>query len=459
MKRLLLFLLLVTCGAIAQVSPQIQGSGAPTNPCYNGGQQYYDQTNHILYNCSIPGQNWTNIGVGNPTVITTACKTPTVVASLAGVCGATKGTIATVTDGASASDCTSGGGSTAVTCLYGGASWAAVGGGGGSGTVSANNGSAGAMGTYAAASGSTTIGPDTLLTDASGTLTYTGTAGITVAQPSNTGTTNTPALNITTTLNNAGLNDNIISVAATNTASGTSKLINLAGGAAGATNEFWVDMSGNVAANAFGGLVNTTAMSFCGGLASAGCGPTNQAGQTGAAVFQGGSNSNTGASAKAGPAVLQGGFLTAAAPNAAALPGVPQMAWGGLKGTAVAAIGDVVCATTTAFTVTDCSHTGPAVTIVGIAGSTSNPIIVFDEGLAIVKTDGAIAAIGDILCMGTTTDGLAHDNGTAVCATAGTTIGVVVADSGTILQLSASGATAGVAMSTTLPLVQLHIGK
>ena len=64
MKRLLLALLLVT-PAFAQVSPQITGAGAPTNPCYNGGQQYLDTTNHILYNCSVPGQNWVNIGQGN----------------------------------------------------------------------------------------------------------------------------------------------------------------------------------------------------------------------------------------------------------------------------------------------------------------------------------------------------------------------------------------------------------
>jgi hypothetical protein len=48
------------------------------------------------------------------------------------------------------------------------------------GTVSANNGSAGAIANYAAAGGSTTVGPDSLLTDNGTTLTYTGTGGITV---------------------------------------------------------------------------------------------------------------------------------------------------------------------------------------------------------------------------------------------------------------------------------------
>jgi len=53
--------------APAQIQPQIQGAGAPTNPCQNGGQQYFDQTNRVLYNCSVPGQNWVNIGIGNLT--------------------------------------------------------------------------------------------------------------------------------------------------------------------------------------------------------------------------------------------------------------------------------------------------------------------------------------------------------------------------------------------------------
>lgn len=52
------------------------------------------------------------------------------------------------------------------------------GGGGGSGTVNANNGSAGAVANYAAAGGSTTVGPDATLTDNGTALTYTGTGGI-----------------------------------------------------------------------------------------------------------------------------------------------------------------------------------------------------------------------------------------------------------------------------------------
>ena len=51
----------------AQVSPQIQGAGAPSNPCNNGGQQYVDQTNHVIYSCPSSGGNWVNIQLGQAT--------------------------------------------------------------------------------------------------------------------------------------------------------------------------------------------------------------------------------------------------------------------------------------------------------------------------------------------------------------------------------------------------------
>jgi hypothetical protein len=65
MKKLLLLFLLMALPVCAQVSPQIQGAGAPSNPCYNGGQQYIDQTNHVIYACPSSGANWVNLGGGN----------------------------------------------------------------------------------------------------------------------------------------------------------------------------------------------------------------------------------------------------------------------------------------------------------------------------------------------------------------------------------------------------------
>ena len=174
-------------------------------------------------------------------------------------------------------------------------------------------------------------------------------------------------------------------------------------------------------------------------------------------MFQGADTSGTGSAAAGGYAILRGGMLTAASPNSSALMGVVELGAGYLKNT-VANIGDVVCGTTTAFKVTDCSKTGPAVNIIGIATSTSNPISVVADGLAPVKLGASLANIGDTVCMGTATNGQAIDNGTAACATAGTTIGIIVADSGTITVMSGNSTTS-VTLGSSLPLVQLHIGK
>lgn len=71
MKKHVILACLVLLGmcvtARAQIAPQIQGAGAPANPCANGGQQYVDQTNHVLYGCPNSGGNWVNLGLGNLT--------------------------------------------------------------------------------------------------------------------------------------------------------------------------------------------------------------------------------------------------------------------------------------------------------------------------------------------------------------------------------------------------------
>jgi hypothetical protein len=171
----------------------------------------------------------------------------------------------------------------------------------------------------------------------------------------------------------------------------------------------------------------------------------------------GSTNSNTGSSAKAGFAVLVGGALTAATPNAAALEGPEQVASNYIKGSAVAAVGDVVCGTTTQYNVTDC--TAGQLNVIGIAQTTTNPIGVVPYGKALVKFDGAVT-LGDIACgppTSTGTTGQAHDNGTAACPSTSSTIGIIVADVGTITSFSSGANTAATAMSTTLAEVQLHI--
>jgi hypothetical protein len=274
---------------------------------------------------------------------------------------------------------------------------------------------------------------------------------------------------VQTTWNNSTTNFNGIVENVTNTMSGTSSsLITLQ---TGGTNMFSVSPSG-------GGYFAGTL--FTNGAITTGAGiQANAAGQpivratattintivTGGfdAAFANGSviikgaNNPTVTATSAGSAVLQGGYLSGA--NPVGNFGASEMMAGFLKGTAVANVEDVVCATNVQYAVTDCPVS--ALTAVGIAVGTVSPIGVVMEGTVPVRLDGALAAIGDLICVSATTAGLGHDNGATICP-AGTGIGVAVANSGTVL-VGPTGAGTGsnilmqsVTLSTTLPLVALH---
>jgi hypothetical protein len=88
-------------------------NGASTSDCTAGGG-----TNHNV--CIWNGSSWQTMGGGGPA---TAIQTYTVGTLPSGTVGA----IAEVTDGASASDCSTGGSSTDVICAYLGGSWTALG--------------------------------------------------------------------------------------------------------------------------------------------------------------------------------------------------------------------------------------------------------------------------------------------------------------------------------------------
>lgn len=310
-----------------------------------------------------------------------------------------------------------------------------------------NSQSAVTIGETSAATG-TTSNQLTISTQSNSTATL-----LNLSQGSNTGTTNTPAFNATTTYNNSSLIGKLFTAAVTNTSSSVnSEFIELNGGSGGATLEFAVDLVGDVKiAGNYEGTGTSAVSTFLGGL-----GTGNVAGTAGPIIARASDNSNTSASAQAGLALVRSGMLTTATPNAAALEGMLQLGAGALKGTAIVAVGDILCGSTTAYTLTDCPHGGPF-NIVGVATSITNPVGYIHNGQALVKLDGAIAALGDIICMGTTTDGQAHDNGTTMCSTAGALIGIAIADSGTI-STSSGATTATTAMSTTLVAVQLMLG-
>jgi hypothetical protein len=126
-----------------------------------------------------PGGPVPGIGQGSVLLI------PVPVSQLANYAYFGRGTIVPVSDGNSSSDCTTGGGTTAVTCQYSGSVWAALAGGGGSGTV----GSCATTGAVAIYTAATTTGCGNHdLTYA--THTYTGTSGLILdlsAGPATTG--------------------------------------------------------------------------------------------------------------------------------------------------------------------------------------------------------------------------------------------------------------------------------
>jgi hypothetical protein len=129
----------------------------------------------------------------------------------------------------------------------------------------------------------------------------------------------------------------------------------------------------------------------------------------GSLMLRGATNTKTAdSSVAAGSAVLGPGLLTGAAPTGTL--GIYQTYAQVFKGTAIANVGDVVAWTSAALTVTDCSHTAQQCNIAGISTSTSSPYVIVTAGFAFVKTAVA-ATLGDSLCMGSATDGLAVDLG------------------------------------------------
>ena len=284
-------------------------------------------------------------------------------------------------------------------------------------------------------------------------------AGLNLVQGANTGATNVPGASFAGTWNNASIVGPFFKIAVTNTASTAgSPIFQVFGGAGGATSEFNVNTAGVAVTPTafqsalFEGATLSAGTQFCSGPCTAAL-----SGPAGIALYQGGDNSSANVAAAGGPSVFRGGMLTAATPNAAALEGVVQLGSGFLKGAALVAFGDSVSATSTAFTVTDSSHTAPVLPILGCANSIVNPVGVVGIGQAICKIDSAVAALGDVICTGSTTDGVMHDNGTAMCLKPGSLVGIVIADAGTAVTMT--GATSGgTALSTTLVLVQLARG-
>jgi hypothetical protein len=270
-----------------------------------------------------------------------------------------------------------------------------------------------------------------------------------------------PALQINSTWNNTGVTDSGIVESITNTVSGAgSTLLNLL---VGGTSVYSISPQGNTTAagtatagtfaststtgpalkvaNTSGASINATVPTAL--ITIAGGTDAVNNGISGAFIGRGANNSSSVAAASAGSAYLQGGSLTTA--GSAGSFGLVQVDAYYWRGT-IANSGDVVCQTTTAYTVSDCAVT-PAVNVIGVvSGTIGNPAQVAIEGTAGVHIDNT-ATIGDFICLSTTTAGLGHDNGAVICPTAGAQVGIVTAVSGTPDSIT---------LSTTFPAVTLH---
>jgi hypothetical protein len=99
-------------------------SRGPLSGACNPRSLGLDVINNVIYSCGDPvgstPQQWkAGGGSGSGVTITT-------VSGLSSISGKTNGTVASVTDGQSVTDCTVGGGSTTVFCQYNGSAWFAI---------------------------------------------------------------------------------------------------------------------------------------------------------------------------------------------------------------------------------------------------------------------------------------------------------------------------------------------
>ena len=278
-----------------------------------------------------------------------------------------------------------------------------------------------------------------------------------------------PVAQFSTTWNNAALVGSGLAVSVTNTASAAgSNLLTLYGGTSGNTSEFSVNsngtatFAGGIVVNAGFNSTFTTGLSIGSsihGTTSGGNlsfssgidGPVN--GNLGGALFRGGDNNSNAPTAGGGYAVLRGGVLYGNY-TVGETEGATEVAAGYRAGTIAAAF-DAVCGTTTAFTVSDCAVT-PQVNVIGIATGTAVPVNVVTEGTVPVHLVAALTNIGDTVCLSTTIAGAMVDSGGQANCAAGTQVGVIVAAAGT-LQVAGGLTSVLVTLSTTQPLVQLHL--
>jgi hypothetical protein len=171
---------------------------------------------------------------------------------------------------------------------------------------------------------------------------------------------------------------------------------------------------------------------------------TTNGGSVGAAlVLKGGDSTGTGATT-AGSVLTRPGGVT----SATGTPGIRWTADEYLAGATVTKW-NLECESAN-ITVADCAASSTSV--LGIAYTTTNPVLVISEGNMFINASAAVT-LGHTVCTGSTGGQITDSGGLGAC-TLGQQVGVVVATSGTF-ELGVGGGTQ--AASTTLPLIHLQI--
>ncbi|HXJ93307.1 MAG TPA: hypothetical protein VMT20_10555, partial [Terriglobia bacterium] len=295
---------------------------------------------------------------------------------------------------------------------------------------------------------------------------------LSVAQGAITNTTSIPALNLTSTWNNASLVGQGIQLAVSNTSSSSSStLLNLLGGASGTTSEFSVSATGAVTASS--SYAGSTVILTSGITSNQGSGSIKiQSGSDGNAniggtsvltargvdilggttanttgghvLVRGGNNASTGTSPGAGSVEIGAGQDTGA--SGEALQGLYAQYFSYIKGATVTQW-NVQCFSGS-MTTADCG-TSPG-NWIGIAEVVNtNTVQVIASGQVPVNSSNS-ATVGDTFCAGSTGGKGTDSGGTSACAL-GSQIGIVAAVSGTYKLPDGMSFTA----SATLPLVQI----
>lgn len=182
---------------------------------------------------------------------------------------------------------------------------------------------------------------------------------------------------------------------------------------------------------------------------------SNAAIVSGGLVARGADNASAASTAAGGMLLERPGLLTGTSP--AGSMGIREAGNGYLKGSIVTRW-NVQCMTKTANTTADCAAASTNGNVLGVASSTSTPVLVIESGNVPINATAAVT-IGDTVCLSSSVAGLITDSGgTSPCATNPNFQGAVVATSGSVVVANGSGTPTSVTLSTTLPLVHL-IGR